>query len=391
MAKSKFVLLSGLSFLFGIFSSSLNWNFYLVAVLSAIFIFGISLYKKYPPKAIILVSIALFTFAYFYHNLYVNFQELHPQTESQPSSLEKKLIAFKEAQINRFRISLSSNSAALLSGETFGERGDFTPEFKNQMNRSGTTHIVALSGYNIAILVLAISTALGSFLSRKKTFFITVAIIVLFVIMVGGGASIIRAAIMGFFLLLAKELGRPHNLTNIIILTAVIMTLVNPTILTDDIGFELSFLSLLGIVYLEPVIKKILRLKERSSLLGWRENAVMTLSAQIAVAPILIHHFNQFSFSAIPANILILEVVPLTMFFGFLLAALSSIFQVLGFLAAKLVNILLVYQIEVIKIFSIIYVPAPNIFSSGLLIFIYYLILLGLIIHFSAAKNKVHQ
>ncbi|MDO8574515.1 MAG: ComEC/Rec2 family competence protein [bacterium] len=386
MAKSKLVLLSGLAFLFSVFTASLGWNFYLTLAIStaatALYLY-LKRHNTFCDRRkcyAIIFSIAAITAAsFFYNNFYVNFKEAHPKIEPEPSRLEQKLVNFKENQINQFRINLPLNSAALLAGETFGERSDFTKELKEQMNRSGTTHIVALSGYNIAILVLAISTALGSFLSRRKTFIITAVVIILFVIMVGGGASIIRAAIMGFLILLAKELGRPYNLTNAIVLTAGIMVLINPTILTEDIGFQLSFLSLLGIVYLEPAIKKLLHLKEGGGILGWRENATMTLSAQIAVAPILIYHFNQFSLTAIPANVLILEVVPLTMFFGFFLATLSSILPVLGFLVAKLVNILLLYQIGVIKTFSSIHLPSPRFLSSGIAITIYYLALIVII------------
>jgi len=397
MPKSKLILLSGLAFLFGVFTAALAWNFYLALVISS----GISATTLYfylkrhsifcdrrRCYAIIFSVAAITAVSFFYHNFYVNLKETRPKIESEPSRLEQKLTAFKETQINHFRIALPLNSAALLAGETFGERGDFSQEFKEQMNRSGTTHIVALSGYNIAILVLAISTALGSFLSRRKTFIITAIVIILFVIMVGGGASIIRAAAMGFLVLLAKELGRPYDLTNAIILTACLMALINPTILIEDIGFQLSFFSLLGIVYLEPVIKKLLHVKEGTGLLGWRENATMTLSAQAFVTPLLILHFNQFSLTAIPANILILEVVPLTMFFGFLLSALSSMFQVIGFLAAKLVNILLLYQILVIKTFSLIHVPIPSVLASRTFVFIYYLAIFLLILWFKKRSRK---
>jgi len=383
MAKRKLVLTCGLAFLFGVFSASQTWNFYFTALLAVILFTLFAIFKKYPRKTFILLPIGFLIFGFFYHNFYINFQNIHLQVPSEPSWISQKLGVFKENQINNFRISLPHNSAALLSGETFGERSDFSKEFKDQMARSGTTHIVALSGYNIAILVLAISTALGSFLSRRKTFIITTIVIILFVIMVGGGASIIRAAIMGFLLLLAKELGRPYNLTNTIVLTAGLMVLINPTILTQDIGFQLSFLSLLGIIYFEPVIKKIFNLKEGNGLLGWKENATMTLSAQVAVTPILIYHFNQFSITAIPANILILAIVPLTMFFGFLLATLNSISLLAGFLGAKLVNVILLYQIIVIKTFSTINLAVPSFLASSTFVLIYYLALVLLVVKYS--------
>jgi len=391
MAKRKLVLTCGLAFLFGVFTASQAWNFYLVTALAVILFTLLDIFKKYSTKAAILIPIGFLIFGFFYHNFYINFRDIHPKIQNEPSQISQKLKTFKENQINNFRISLPHNSAALLSGETFGERSDFSKKFKDQMARSGTTHIVALSGYNIAILVLAISAALGSILSRRKTFIITTIVIILFVIMVGGGASIIRAAIMGFLLLLAKELGRPYNLTNTIVLTAGLMVLINPAILTQDIGFQLSFLSLLGIVYLEPVFKKILNLKEGSGLLSWKENATMTLSAQVAVTPILIYHFNQFSITAIPANILILAIIPLTMFFGFLLATLNSISLLAGFLVAKLVNIILLYQIIVIKTFSAINLVIPNFLATSTFITFYYLALILLVVKYSKLTHPGKQ
>lgn len=292
--------------------------------------------------------------------------------------LKEKLLALKNHLTSQFEKVLSSDEAALLGGITFGSRSSFGSEFKKQMALSGTTHLVALSGYNISILVLAVSQAFGWFLSRRKTFYLTVLVIVLFVLMVGAEASVVRAAIMGFLALLAKEIGRIYNMRNAITLTATAMVLVSPTILVHSPGFQLSFVSLLGIVYLSPALAKLLRI-DGEKLSGYKEIVLTTVSAQLAVLPLVIITFGRFSLSAFLANILILGFVPLTMFLGFLLAAISSLYSYLGFFTARLVELLLVYEIVIIKFFAKLVLPIP--FGASWAAAITYYAILALIIY----------
>ncbi|MBI4085933.1 MAG: ComEC/Rec2 family competence protein [Candidatus Liptonbacteria bacterium] len=311
--------------------------------------------------------------------------------------LKEKLVDFKKSLIAQFETFLPSRSAALLGGLTFGWQGDFTNEFKQEMSLSGTTHLVALSGYNITILVLAVAAVFGYFFSRRITFYLAGLVILLFVLMVGAEASVLRAAIMGFLALLAKETGRLSNVRNAVALTAAIMVFTNPNMLFD-IGFSLSFLSLLGIVYLEPAFKKLFRIypepsrritdKAKGDFLSWRENGLTTLSAQLAVLPVLILNFGQFSLTSIAANILILELVPLTMLLGFLLAGVSSLFHYLGFLIALPVNILLQYQIYIIKLFSYLRLPLTTGFGSWVIIMAYYGILIIFAKHYYESTDK---
>jgi competence protein ComEC len=295
--------------------------------------------------------------------------------------LKEKLLDLKNYLLAQFQKSLPHDEAALMGGLTFGSRANFSEEFKNQMKLSGTTHLVALSGYNIGILVFAVAYAFGYFLPRRKTFYITLAVIFLFVLMVGAEASVVRAAIMGFLALLAKEGGRIYSPRNAIVVTALVMTLIQPTVLVFNVGFQLSFLSLLGIVYLHPALKKLLRIDEKNNS-ELKEIAIMTASAQFSVMPLIISVFGQFSLTAIVANTLILEFTPLTMFLGFLLAALSSIYFYLGFAVSKLAEVLLLYEICIIKFFAALSIPLPLPFGNQLFTVLYYLFIITIIYNF---------
>ena len=289
------------------------------------------------------------------------------------SRVKEYLLDFKKMLIGEFTQFLPHEAAALLGGITLGARSDFSQELKNQMALSGTTHIVALSGYNITILVIAVAAVFGRWFSRRNTFFITTAIIILFVLMAGAEASAVRAAIMGFLALFAREAGRIYSFRNAAVFAASAMVLVNPTILVFDLGFQLSFLSLLGIVYAAPAIRSIFHMKEDDGgFLDWRGNMTTTLGAQLAVMPLILNSFGQFSLTSFVANILILEFMPLTMLLGFLVAGIGLVFHSLGFLVAWAAYPLLYYEIGVIRFFAVVRLPIlNNMVSWGMLALFY--------------------
>jgi len=309
----------------------------------------------------------------------VNFPRDFKLINSNQGSLVKGyLFELRNKVISSFQQFLPFKEAALLSGLTLGSRSEFSKEFKEAMAKSGTTHLVALSGYNISIIALTASTLFLYFLPRKFSFVLTVFLIFAFVIMTGAEASVVRAGLMGILALLAKEFGRLYDFRNAVIFAALIMTLINPKVLVFDIGFQLSFLALLGIVYLKPALVKILKWPDEKGIFAWRENFLTTLSSQLAVAPILINSFNNFSLTSFLANILILETVPVAMGLGFVLALVSFVSYYLALVLSWLVWLILRFEILVIEIFS----KLPISFNPRLnfiLVFFYYLIFIFLI------------
>ncbi len=304
--------------------------------------------------------------------------------------LKHRLLNFRNAILGIFHRHLPEDSAKLLGGLTLGARSEFDPGLREAMRASGTTHLVALSGYNISILVWALAAALGRWLSRRWTFTLTTAIIVLFVLMTGAEPSIVRAALMGFLVLLARERGRIYSMENAITLTALIMVVIDPTVLGYNLGFQLSFLSLLGIVYLAPALHNVLRLKAEPGFLSWRENLVNTIAAQLAVLPLLVQSFGGFSLTAFLANTLILGIVPITMFLGFIIGAIGFISAFLAGLFGWLANVVLNYQLAVIRFFAEISIPVSlpfDLSGSFLGVIIYYGMLLAFTFMFTVKST----
>ncbi len=285
--------------------------------------------------------------------------------------LREKLIDLKREILAGYRRVLARDEAALLGGIAFGSKVDFGAELKAAMAGSGTTHLVAVSGYNITIVIFAVGSTLGRFLSKRATFYAATVFLVLFMIMVGNAASGVRAALMGFLALIARQAGRRFNMRNAITLTAAGMAFADPAAPSGDMSFILSFLSLLGIVYLNPVITRVFSIED-GGLLGWKENAVTTVSAQIAVLPVVIRAFGRFSLSAIGANILILSTVPLTMFFGCILALAGFLSSAFAFFAGRFVGFILSYQIDIMRWGAAVHVPLPIPFGETFVVALYY-------------------
>lgn len=290
------------------------------------------------------------------------------------------LLSFKENIENVFRKILPQEKAAFLSGITLGERESFSKELEEKMSLSGTTHLVALSGYNITVIALAVGWLFGSFLARRASFYLSVAVIVLFVLMAGAEASVVRAAIMGIIALVAQRSERATSVRNAIIIAAFLMVLANPRVLVFDLGFQLSFAALLGIIYIAPVLKKVLRIQS-NGFLNWKENLATTLSAQLAVVPFLLGNFGMFSLTSFLANILVLEAVPVTMGLGFLAGGLGLISEFLARIIGWLLNLLISYEFFIISLFSRFTLPVAaesfGIMAAG----VYYVILISAILY----------
>jgi competence protein ComEC len=304
------------------------------------------------------------------------------------SSVMTWLYGLKRSIVGAFNRTLPNAEAALAAGLTVGERGGFSAAFNQAMRGSGTTHLVALSGYNIMVIVTYATALFLLFCRRRAAVILTVLLIAAFVLMTGAEASVVRAAIMGFILLLAREAGRLFNVRNAIMLAGLVMVMVNPQVLVFDVGFILSFLALIGLVYLEPVLQGVFKYSGQPGLLAWRENLFTTASAQAMVLPVLIQNFGGFSPVSLISNVLVLGLVPLTMGLSFALAGLSFVSSFLASIAGFFVWPLLRFEVGVIEFFGRLPFPALPAFG-WMLAGLYYAVIAGFIVWWNRAHNHV--
>ncbi|MBM2820574.1 MAG: ComEC/Rec2-related protein [Candidatus Berkelbacteria bacterium] len=245
--------------------------------------------------------------------------------------------------------SLSEPYASFAAGLILGSKRNIPDSLMSDFNRTGTTHIVAVSGYNVTIIITYIALLLGIF-SRKLKFWGSLVIILSFIIMTGASASVVRAGVLAGLVLLGHYEGRRINMTILIALTATVMLLFNPFALNYDIGFQLSFLAFIGLVYLSPQIAGLKTLKILPKFL--QTTFSETMAAQIMVFPILIYYFGRVSVISPIVNILILWIIPLTMAVVFAVGLFGIIWLSVGQIFGYLDWVLLKYIIFVIQGFS---------------------------------------
>lgn len=265
--------------------------------------------------------------------------------------------------------------SGLLTGLIIGGSDQLPKKMKDNFSRTGMTHIVAVSGYNVTIIAEYLMI-LGIFLGlwRRQAFWFAVTGIILFVTITGLSASGVRAGIMGILLIWAMKNGRLANSENAILFSANLMLLLNPLLLRFDVGFQLSFLATLGIIYLYPIADNYL--VKKNKVFGLSEILFLTLSAQIFVLPIILVNFNQLSLISPLANLLVLPIIPLTMMLGFLAIVGSFIFYPLGTIFSWIAFLPLKYETIVIKYLAELKFSSIEIIFPAWGVILWYVILL---------------
>lgn len=228
-----------------------------------------------------------------------------------------------------------------VAGIILGLRKNISQDLLDDFKQIGLTHILAISGYNITLVVMAAYFVFG-FLSRRWKVLATSIFIILFVVLVGASASAVRAGVMGIIQLLAVYFGRRTLALRSLIWTLVVVGLWNPLIVVYDVGFQLSFGATLGLIVLSPLVKNaggllgriLLRIPTAFLI---RENFIMTMSAQVFTLPVILYNFGRFSIVSFLANLAILPMIPYVMIFGGLSLVFGKIF---GFVCYALMKII---------------------------------------------------
>lgn len=217
-----------------------------------------------------------------------------------------------------------SPESDLLAGILLGRDQGLSPGLQEAFRRTGTTHIIAISGFNIAILAGLFSGVFTQLLGRKWGALTAIAAISVYAVFVGGDAAVTRAAIMGALGVMGGMFGRRQNGLNSLGLAVLGMALINPQ-LPWDIGFQLSAAATLGLVlYAQPLEEHFIQIAARKMpdedarrLVGpLSEFFLFTLAAQVMTLPIMIYHFGGVSWITLIANPLILPPQALVMVLG---------------------------------------------------------------------------
>jgi len=246
---------------------------------------------------------------------------------------------------------ISSPESAILGAVLLGDKSALPDSVKEKLNAAGVRHITAISGMHVAILTINLMALLiGIGLWRQQAFYVTVAVMLLFIVLTGLQPSAVRAGIMGGMFLLGQHIGRINVSLRALVFAATGMLALNPFLLTRDVGFQLSFLAVLGIIYLLPIFLYLFR--KIPNPLHVREILGMTLAAQLFTLPILIANFGFVSIVSILGNVLILPLLPLLVGAGFLFFLVGSLAESLGFILSIPVSLILLYITSVVDLLA---------------------------------------
>ncbi len=250
--------------------------------------------------------------------------------------------------------------ASLFAGILLGIETGIPQPVQEAFKETGTTHIIAISGFNIAIVAALFANGFGKILGPRNGALAATLAIGLYTILVGADAAVVRAAIMGGLSLLARQAGRRQTGINTLAFTAAVMSLHNPHT-PWNVGFQLSFAATLGLIlYADPLGRAFTRLAARrlsektaKKLAGpVGEYFLFTFAAQITTLPIMAYHFGAVSWSAFLANPVILPVQPPIMTVGGLALILGLIWLPLGKIAAPLAWPFVLFTIRVVEFFG---------------------------------------
>ena len=277
--------------------------------------------------------------------------------------------------------------AGIVSAMILGIKSDISSETLESFNKTGTRHIIAISGLHmtiVSVIFMYLLLALG--LKRNYAFYFAILGIAFFVALVGFPSSAVRAAVMGGLILFAVKVGRLNSAGNAVIFAGVLMLLYDPNLLRYDTGFQLSFLAVLGIIYIYPRLD--LCLKKYPDHLKIKTMFLITISAQIATLPIIINSFGNYSVFSVLANILILPFVPIVMIGGIISITAGLVSLSIGQIVAIPILFILFLQLHIINFFAgfdIGYFSFENV--SSLFCLVYYgVLVLGL--NFERIKNR---
>jgi competence protein ComEC len=258
---------------------------------------------------------------------YIYSNHLEYLSTAKPSDFQQYAYLLRDKLISQFEsVGLKGSRLAIISAITLGEKGLLANDVKDAFSATGVSHILVVSGMHVGFLFLLIMWFLRHTPHRRRWLPVVLGLLVLwaYALLTGLAPSVIRATFMFSMMLLFRVLGEKYRVKSALCLSATILIIINPNVLFN-VGFQLSYLAVAGIVYFYPLLhKRISTLKYRP--LRWIFSSIaVTISAQILTMPIVIYNFNQFPIYFILSNLFVTAFAPLLFLGGIALLPLSYI------------------------------------------------------------------
>ncbi len=257
--------------------------------------------------------------------------------------------------------SLPEPQASLAQALLLGLRRSMPPELSDAFNRTGTTHILAVSGMNISIVAGLLLPVGAWLLGRRRGYYLLLPLAGTwtYALLAGMGPPVVRAAIMATVFLGGHYLGRPGSAVVALALAAAVMVGLDPSVL-GQVSFQLSFLSMLGLALLAPPLQGILERAVRTLRADWvtwarpvTTSVAVSLAAMAFTYPVVAMYFHRLSLVGLPATLLLLPALPILLVTSALTAVAGALSGPLGQVVGWTAWPWLAYQTYVVKGFAL--------------------------------------
>lgn len=266
----------------------------------------------------------------FNYKLWLQHQNIYYQTFLNPNQYQKiatncgnPIIAYalvvRKKLVQKYQKYLHDPDAlSVASTLVLGYRADLSLDVLQAYSKTGTIHVLSVSGMHVALVYLIINVLLG-FLNRKRSgvllkALISILLIWVYALITGFSPAVCRAAVMITFVIIGKTYNRHISMLNILLVSAFVLLLYNPNFITD-VGFQLSYLAVVGLIILQPIIENLLQFKHKFARIIWSLLSV-SLAAQLITFPISVFYFHQFPVYFLLSNLFIVLPSMLIMYVG---------------------------------------------------------------------------
>ena len=274
--------------------------------------------------------------------------------------LPATLFSLRERALEHVQRLWPEPEASLLAGILLGVESGIPEEVEEAFQQTGTSHIIAISGFNMTIVAGLLYAVFGRLFGRYKGALVAALGIFLYTLLVGAGASVVRAALMSGLALFAFQVGRRQAGLLSLALVAALMAAANPLVLWD-VGYQLSFAATLGLVLYAGPLENALSTWAQHHLPGQAAEKITrpvsqyflyTLAAMAVTLPVMLYHFGRLSLTALVANPAILPAQPAVMILGGLAVLVGLVYFPLGQLVAGVAWPFVAYTIRAVEFFA---------------------------------------
>jgi len=272
------------------------------------------------------------------------------------------ILNLKQAVQRQIASNLPEPQAGLLTGILLGNERGIAPDLADDFSRVGASHVIAISGFNMVIISALIMRTLQQIFDERSRIALIggIVIIAIYTIFVGASAAVVRAAFMSSLLVIAEYLNRKTFVPASLSLVALVLSFFDPSVL-QDVGFQLSFLAVLGLALfadyfshqLHKILNRLLSPRWADTLHTFlNEPLAVSLAAQVTTFPLIVMIFGRLSLMSIPVNVLIVPIQSYVLIFGMMAVAVSFIMPALGMLIYWLDMVFLSWTIFIVRLYA---------------------------------------